>query len=168
VPSLAPIPPGGSQFRVEKTRINATVALSTGASVHGCFFVAGAGVHGSVPERVAEILNAEDGFFPFEIQDGTVPRTVLYNRHQVLTVALTDAEARRDPGYDVAKPREVSVRLSDGRGLRGWVRVYRPHGHDRLSDWARHPDRFRYLEVADATLIINVAHVVELSEDAIL
>jgi hypothetical protein len=141
---------------------------STGASIFGCFFVARSGIHGSAPERVAEILNAaEGGFVPFEIEDGTPSRTVLYNRRQILTVALTDAEARRVPGYDVATPREVSVRLSNGRGLRGWIRVHRPLGRDRLSDWARHPDTFRYLEVGDATLVINMAHVVELSEEAI-
>lgn len=166
MPSGRPLKTGLSQFRVEKTRIPALVSLSTGGSVEGCFFVAGASAQGSIPERVAEILNAEDGFFPFEVHDNGSVRTVLYNRTQILTVTLTDLEARRDPGYDVATPCDVSVHLSDGRRLSGSVRIYRPEGRDRLSDWARHNDRFRYLEVGDATLIINVAHVIELSEDA--
>jgi hypothetical protein len=151
-----PAQTGLSEFRIEKTRIHAFVNLSTGESIEGCFFVAGASAQGSVPERVAEILNAEDGLFPFEVHDQGAARTVLYNRTQIVTVSLTDPEARRDPGYDVATPRDVSVQLSDGRRL---------EGRDRLSDWARDADRFRYLEVGDTTVIINVAHVIELSED---
>jgi hypothetical protein len=166
VRSAKPLATGASDYRVEKSRIPAVINLSTGDSVEGCFFVAGASAHGSVPERVAEILNAEGGFFPFELHDGAATRTVLYNRNQILTVALTDAEARRVPGYDVATRRDVSMHLSDGRRLAGSVRIYRPKGRDRLSDWARHPDAFRYLEIGDATVIINVAHVIELGEDA--
>jgi hypothetical protein len=78
---------------------------------------------------------------------------------------MTDHEARRDPGYDVAKSLEVSVRLSDGRRLRGSVRVFRPLGRDRLSDWARDADRFRYLEIGDTTVILNMTHAIELTED---
>jgi len=156
---------GTSQFRVAKTRILASVVLSTRELVAGCFFVADVGAHGSVPERVAEILNAESGFFPFEAHEDAGLRTVLYHRDHVITVTLAENEARRDPGYDVATPRQVAVRLTDGRLLRGSVRVHRPEGRDRLSDWARHPDRFRYLEVGGTTVIINVAHVIEMRED---
>ena len=78
------------------------------------------------------------GFFPFELHDDdSGPQTVVYNRHHVVTVALADAEARRDPGYKVARQRFVSVLLSNGARLSGSVRVYRPEGRDRLSDWAR-------------------------------
>jgi hypothetical protein len=154
-----------SRFRVTKTRILASVALSTRELVAGCFFVADVGANGSVPERVAEILNAERGFFPFEAHEDQGLRTVLFHSDHIVTVTLAEAEARREPGYDVATMREVAVRLSDGRRLRGTVRVHRPEGRDRLSDWARHPDRFRYLEVGATTVIVNVAHVIELSED---
>jgi len=44
------------------------------------------------------------------------------------------------------------------------VRVYRPEGRDRLSDWSRHGDQFRYIESSDATFIVNVAHIVEARE----
>ena len=38
----------------------------------------------------------------------------MYNRQHVVMVALADNEARRDPGYDVAPERFVSVLLSNG------------------------------------------------------
>jgi hypothetical protein len=79
-------------------------------------------------------------------------------------VALRENEARRDPGYDVATERSVSVLLSNGARVAGSVRVYRPAGRDRLSDWARHADTFRYIEMGDTTLLVNIAHVIEVSE----
>jgi hypothetical protein len=33
-----------------------------------------------------------------------------------------------------------------------------------LSDWARHGERFRYVETRDATLIVNVDQVIEVHE----
>jgi hypothetical protein len=44
------------------------------------------------------------------------------------------------------------------------VRVYRPEGRDRLSDWTRQPEVFRYVEAADATYIVNAAHIVAVTE----
>ena len=79
-------------------------------------------------------------------------------------VALTENEARRDPGYDVATERFVSVLLSNGSRVAGSIRVYRPEGRDRLSDWARHSDTFRYVETGETTLLVNIAHVIEVSE----
>jgi hypothetical protein len=113
---------------------------------------------------VWDLLNSETGLFPFETTDGDGTRTILVNRDHVVTVALTDNEATSDPGYAVATRRGVSLLLSTGERLEGFVRVYRPEGHDRLSDWARQSEVFRYLETMDAMLIINSAHIVEISE----
>jgi hypothetical protein len=44
------------------------------------------------------------------------------------------------------------------------VRVYRPQGRDRLSDWAHGGERFRYIETDTATVIVNVDHVLEARE----
>jgi hypothetical protein len=96
--------------------------------------------------------------------EGQSNRTVLYNRQQVVMVALTDNEARRDPGYDVATERFVSLLLSSGARITGSVRVYRPEGRDRLSDWARHSDVFRYIEKGETVVLVNIAHVIEVSE----
>src|SRR2546421_3857403 len=141
-----------SEFRVEKERVDALIILSNGESTPGHFFVAKASAHSLGPERIGELLNAESGFFPFEMLEGQSNRTVLYNRQQVVMVALTDNEARRDPGYDVATERFVSLLLSSGARITGSVRVYRPEGRDRLSDWARHADAFRYIEKGETVV----------------
>ena len=150
-----------SKFRVEKHRSHAVITLTSGTAVIGYFFLAEASPTLPGPERVAELLNSESGFFPFEDEDG---QTVLYNRDHVVSVELSDDEARRDSGYGVATTRTVSLQLSNGLRIQGAVRVYRPEGRDRLSDWARHGQRFRYIETAHATFIVNVDHIVHARE----
>jgi hypothetical protein len=155
-----------SEFRIEKRRAEAALTLTTGATVRGCFFLAPSSAGHSGPERVADLLNAETGFFPFELDADSRPHTVLYNRTQLVQVTLLEetVEAQLDPGYSVATEREVRILLSNGTTVDGRVRVYRPTGRDRLSDYARAPEVFRYVETADGTRIVNVDHIVELRE----
>jgi len=154
-----------SEFRVEKRRAEAVLTLTTGTTVRGCFFLSGLRANQTGPERVADLLNGETGFFPFELHAQPTPHTVLYNRSQVVLVTLEEiVEATLDPGYSVATEREVQMLLSNGHLVAGNVRVYRPSGRDRLSDYARLPEAFRYVETADATVIVNCAHIVELRE----
>ena len=157
-----------SEFRVEKHRAEAELTLSTGARVKGAFFLSGSSAGHAGPERVGDVLNGEEGFFPFELAGDGTPRTVLVNRAHVTTIALPPSviEAQLDPGYDIATKRRVSILLSTGTRVAGTVSVSRPIGHDRLSDYAHAGEVFRYLETSDHTLIINSAHIVELLEIA--
>jgi hypothetical protein len=155
-----------SEFRIEKRRAEAALTLSTGATVRGCFFLSGSSASHAGPERVADLLNAETGFFPFELNAGTAPYTVLFNRSQVLQVVLLEdtIEAQLDPGYSVATERAIRMLLSNGDAVIGRVRVYRPSGRDRVSDYARAAETFRYVETAAGTVIVNADHIVELRE----
>lgn len=154
---MEPVREKGSAYRFEKRRVAAAITLVGGDSVRGSFFVGA--------ERVGELLNKESGFFPFEIQTADGTRTVLYNRANLITATLTENEAARDPGYSVARRSDVWILLTDGRRLRGVVRVYRPEGHDRLSDWSRQPETFRYVDTDEGTLVVNVAHIVAVTEE---
>ncbi len=147
-------------------RVHATLMMSNGDTIQGAFFVASGSALHVGRERVKEVLSGEAGFFPFELHVPGGPRTALYNRDHVTAVALgTNDEAQLDSGYAIATRRAVTMRLSTGRTLTGSVTVYRPEGHDRLSDFARSPERFRYLETADNTFLVNVRHLVELVEE---
>jgi hypothetical protein len=81
---------------------------------------------------------------------GGAPYAVLYNRAQLDLVTLLDEtlEAQLVPGYSVATERAVRILLSNGHPVEGRIRVYRPSGRDRLSDYARMPETFRYVETA--------------------
>jgi hypothetical protein len=155
-----------SEFRIEKRRAEAELTLTTGAPIKGCFFLSGLRATFAGPERIADLLNASGGFFPFEVHDDSSPHTVICNRSQLVLVTLLDTpiEAQADPGYSVAKEREVRIALSTGRIIDGRVRIYRPSGRDRLSDYAREPEAFRYIETGDGTVIVNSAHIVEMRE----
>jgi hypothetical protein len=155
-----------SEFRIEKRRAEAELTLSTGIRVKGTFFLASSSAVHAGPERVGDLLNADQGFFPFELTGDGNPQTVLYNRAHVTMIALPPSvvEAQLDPGYDLAIKRRVSILLSTGTRVAGTVSMYRPVGHDRLSDYAHIAEAFRYLETSDHTLIINSAHIVELQE----
>ena len=155
-----------SEFRVEKARALATLTLSNGMLLRGSFFISGNSRTHAGPEGVKDVLNAEKGFFPFEVDRRGGSDTVLLNREHIVFLELNDrSEARRDPGYDVATERIVTMLLSNGVRLRGSVRVFRPKGRDRLSDFARVEETFRYLETERATYIINVRHILELAEE---
>ena len=152
-----------SEFRFEKQRVSATLTLAPGTSVSGSFFVAGQTLNHEGSELSGDLLNCQAGFFPVELGDGT---TVLYNRMHLVAVALEPgvSEAERDPGYDVATQRHVGMLLSTGMRIKGRVAVYAAPGRDRLSDYARSTQAFRYVVTQKNTLIINAAHIVELTE----
>jgi hypothetical protein len=159
---------GPSEFRIEKAKIAGTLLLSNGAAIEGAFFVAGNSAMHAGPERVKDVLNAEAAFFPFEVHGADESsQTVLYNRDHVIHVAIAgNQEAHLDPGYRVATRRAASMLLSSGQRLNGIVIVYRPRGRDRLSDFARAAEQFRYLETAGLTYLVNARHVVELVEES--
>ncbi|HEV3056751.1 MAG TPA: hypothetical protein VGY48_00825 [Vicinamibacterales bacterium] len=153
-----------SQFRVEKRRVEAELTLSGGQQLRGFFFLAGSTATHHGPELVVDLLNSGPGFFPFESAETS--SAVLVNRDHVVSAHLLGAveEAQLASGYDVATVRQVDMTLSNRVMLRGAVRVYLPEGRDRLSDYARSPERFRYLENAEGTFVVNTAHIVELSD----
>jgi len=155
-----------SQFRVEKRRAEAELTLSSGGLLQGWFFLAGWSATHAGPERVADLLNAEGGFFPFQVPATGTPDTVLINRPHLISVKLLEqtTEAQLDPGYNVATKRQVEMLLSNGETLTGSVRVYRPQGHQRLSDYTRSADVFRYIENAEGTYVVNCTHIVQLRE----
>jgi hypothetical protein len=151
-----------SEFRVEKRRETADLTLVTGATMSGVFFLASSSQLHTGPERIGDVMNFEPGFFPFE----SGGETSLINRAHVLKVVLPTLmiEAQLDAGYDVATRRQVKILLTTGETITGHVVVYRPAGHDRLSDYAQIDERFRYVELADRTVLVNSAHIVALTE----
>lgn len=157
-----------SQFHTETFRVPGTLTLAGGDGVTGSFFVATASRTHPGPMRVKDLLNLEPGFFPFEVTGPEGPRTHLFNRLHVVTATLASAEEpRADPGYDVAVSRRVSLRLSTGAAVVGFIRIYQRPGHERTSDYARDragEETFRYLERESDTVIVNMRHVLQISE----
>ena len=154
-----------SQFRFEKHQVAARLSLATGSTIDGSFFVATSLTTHGGPERVGDLLNAEDGFFPFQNHDGT---TGQYNRAHVVTVTLQSgvAEEELEPGHAVALRRAVTMTLSTGASIEGTVFVSGAAGYERLSDYVRNAKHFWYVATVDGTTIVNANHIVEIIEKA--
>ena len=154
-----------SRFKVEKDRVAASLSLATGQTITGCFFVLGSLNTAVGRERVGDLLNAEEGFFPFQREDGT---TSQYNRAHVVFVRMPAGvdEESLEPGYDVAQRRNVVMTLSTGARIDGTIAVYGPIGYDRLSDYTRRAKHFRYVATPFGSVIVNAEHIVELIEKA--
>ena len=151
-----------SQFRVEKRRAEAELTLATGATLHGSFFLAASTPTQVGPERVADLLNAETGFFPFD--SVVVPRpersssTARTSSPCGCSSRSRKRSSRPDTGRDGAPRRDDACQRHAARGV----------GARLLSEGTRPVERlgairrvFRYLETARHTFIVNTAHVVE-------
>ena len=54
----------------------------------------------------------------------------------MISLPPSTIEAQLDPAYGVATPCRVSMLLTTGVRVSGTVVIYRPAGHERLSDYA--------------------------------
>ena len=151
-----------AELRVDKRRATAELTLVAGGTLTGSFFLAGDSQVHAGPERISDLLNAVGGFFPFE-SNGEI---TMINRAHVLKVALPSQmiEVELGAGYHVAPRHRVRLLLTTGETVVGQVVVFLPPGRDRLSDYAQIDERFRHVELADRSLLINAAHIVALTE----
>lgn len=158
-----------SAYQIEKRRTQVRITMATGTSVVANVFLADATPSGRHPERVGDLLNADRGFFPAEVQDPSATRVSLFNRDHVVTVRLEEPELELDldASYAIAPRRRVAFVLSNGDLLFGEMHVVAPEGHMRVSDFASTAERFRYLDTADGTYVVNLDHVVEIAQSDI-
>ena len=158
-----------SAYQIEKRRARVKITLATGTSVVASLFLADATPAGIRPERVGDMLNSDHGFFPAEVQDPSATRVSLFNRDHVVMMRLEEPELELelDASYAIAPRRRVAFVISGGDLLFGEMHVVAPEGHMRVSDFASTAERFRYLETADGTYVVNLGHVVEIAQSDI-
>ena len=141
------------------------MTLVSGEVARGSFFTAGDTTRHEGGERIADLLNSETGFFPFEVEgdqraaDGPV---------QSIPPDLGgDFRQRGGAGPWVRRGRRAGRCRSCCRTGAGSTRSCAspgPTGRDRLSDWTRQPEVFRYIESGDGDFIVNAAHIVAVTE----
>jgi hypothetical protein len=110
------------------------------------------------PERVSDLLEREEVFFP--ALDHTTARMTFVNRAAVV-LARVPRELEEHDDHDVAPTEhEVVVRLHDGEVVRGIISYVLAPEHARPVDFLNVPGRFfRMLVSADHVLLVNKQHV---------
>ena len=155
------------EFRIEKQQARAQLTLSTGRTVRGRFFLSGTAATHAGAERIDDVMNTTARFFPFELEgvSEASPRIALYSPAHIVFVQLQDPtfDLRADASYNVAPRESASFLLSHGEHISGAVHIVSPKPAARLSDFTKLTEPFHYVETKDRTLLLNFAHVIEIS-----
>ncbi|MFN0064477.1 MAG: hypothetical protein ACKVPX_18395 [Myxococcaceae bacterium] len=116
-----------------------------------------AGHHGS--ERVEDVLNGPDDFFPVRVPGQASIR--LISREKVTRVRLPHEPevSAGDPDIELVSRHEVDLLLEDGESLRGVVEFIRPAGHARLLDFLNEGPLFFRFVGESHSFLINKYHV---------
>ena len=155
---------GSSEYRFEKRRAAAVVTMVGGEVARGSFFTPAIRPAATAENVSRTCSTPKRAFFPSKWKAPTSRGPSCYNRSHLISAEIFDNEAGLDPDYAVASRRPVSILLSNGRRIEAFVRIASPAGRDRLSDWTRLPEVFRYVEFGDSILIVNAAHIVAFTE----
>jgi hypothetical protein len=156
-----------STYRLEKhRRVNAKITFLSNVEIKGRFFLGDAVSTHIGPERVSDLLNQHERFFPFEVEggEGKKPYVAIYSRAHIVLVELdpADADAEADPSLELAAPKLVSLLFSSGTRVRGELHVVAPEGQSRVSDFANAMPRFQHFTTRGVMSLVNLDHVVEI------
>ncbi len=152
------------EFRIVKQRIEASVELQGGTRLSGGFLCAPRSEHHAGRETVADLLNEPSRFVPFFADGSEQPMLLNKNLVRVVKLAIEDLPGDPERLADFSSPREVVLRLDDGKALEGTAHVAAPVGHTRTLDLLNEPSRFVHVDCDDSHLIVNLDAVVSVEE----
>jgi hypothetical protein len=144
------------ELRVPKRRVPVEVILPGGAARQVTVFLAEFAPTHSGPERLSDLLNAPDEFFP--AVDAATEAMTFLGRHGI-------AAARVAPEWELGEElagsgqNDVEIILTDGPHLRGTLRFALPPGRTRLLDHLNDAQAFVRLEETDRVVLINKRHI---------
>jgi hypothetical protein len=113
------------------------LVLVTGDRISGEFFLQLQGMHLTGPQRVGEVLNAEECFLPLRIADSVR----LVNLDQIVAV-YTASEGEFDPLLMLGEEHQIQVTPVVGEPIKVKIHVNLPSGRNRAKDFLNQPKRF--------------------------
>lgn len=125
------------------------IILSNGAEVSGETFLQLHGVHQEGLQRIGEVLNSDENFFPVRGANGVE----LINLEQVVSVS-TAAEEEFDPLLELGEEHHIEVEPSHGETLQVRIFVNLPGGQTRVKDFLNQESRFLHFLHHDQILYI--------------
>lgn len=140
-----------SDFRIEKERLPVAITTASGERLSGDLFVQGYARHRSGREEAADVLNAEEPYFPLALPDDG---TLLVAKERVRDVELPHGAG----GHEAVPARRATVEVvvAGGDAFLGEVLLEVPFERPRLLDFLnRVAQRFITLHTADGIRLIN-------------
>jgi hypothetical protein len=113
-------------------------------------------------ERVKDLLNGDDALLP--LWNELAQASTLVNKRFIELVELVEPDLARDGEPDLTTHRPVTLLLSSGSGLRGSLLVSTPPSQERTLDFLNRGERFFYLDTETVTQIVNLEHVVTVTD----
>ncbi|MBA3670917.1 MAG: hypothetical protein H0W68_02690 [Gemmatimonadaceae bacterium] len=146
-----------NEYRIEKVRHPAAVALTNGRLLEGDMFLQRFAQFRAGPEQPLDVLNNNDPFLPMMLSSGDVR---LLQKSQITMVA-TALPALEDGVVTTVPGMHIELTLSDDTSLEGSVFPELRSDHPRLVDFLNcMTSRFFPVFGTEQLLLVSYAHIV--------
>ena len=148
------------ELKVPKRRVQVEVLVPGAPPEKVTVFLAEFASTHTGPERLSDLLNAHDEFFPAQDASG---ETRFLGRH---SIAAARVEREWELGEELPEghQHEVEIQLAGGIQLRGLVSFVLPHDRSRLLDYLNDPQPFVRLAEQDKVSLVNKRHILRVSK----
>lgn len=145
-------------FSLPRVAIPATLLQTAGGKREGEIYVMERVPQHAGHETALDMLNRDEGFFPFRPKDNGAGVLLVAKAR---TVSLkVPAEPEDQARLSAAKQARLEVTLADGSKLSGWATLELPEYHSRLLDYLNESVKpFFALTTGDGVHLVNRAHV---------
>lgn len=146
------------QFRMIKRPVPVRVRLASGRQIAAWIQCAEHSEVNGEPERVKDVLNADDVMVP--LWNEASQTNTLVNKRFVELVELVEGDLLDPATLELCERRHVSLLLSSGTGMRGNLLISTRPGQNRTLDFLNRGERFFYLETEIGMQVIHLEHVI--------
>ena len=142
-------------LKVPKKKVPLIVNFVGEKSIRGNIFLCSQSPFRVGEELVIDLLNEEDPFFPFEIEN---PPSIRFISKRNIMSADTSEDSASEEG--VGKKEEITVLLSDGQKLSGELLIEQPEHKSRVLDFFNSKEK-GFFKLSNKTEIhyVNIEHV---------
>jgi hypothetical protein len=150
-----------SGFSIPRVALPASLLLTAGERRRGHIYVMERVPHHTGTETPLEMLNREDGFFPFRPDEESEDTILLVTKaHTIMLSVPADATTQDPARLSAAKLVGVELTLVDGSILEGFATAELPEHHSRLLDYLNaSPGHFFAVTADEEYHFVNRAHV---------
>jgi len=142
-------------LKVPKKKVPLTVSFVGEKNIRGSIFLSSQSPFRVGEELVIDLLNEEDPFFPFEIEEP--PSIRIVSKKNIISANTSEASESDEA---IGKKERITVILSDGRRLSGELLIEQPEHKSRVLDFFNAKEK-GFFKLSDGAEIhyVNIEHV---------